>query len=100
MSNVVDHPAAALMAEVEAERAIEDTPEAQALQDAICDALRAYYVYLDRHGLFYNVETERGASALHIIYDGWSYQIIPKEGAIDRRYGDSPGAGSPWRHPT
>jgi hypothetical protein len=42
-----------LMAEVKTERAIADTPEAEALQEAIFDAVRAYYEYLDRHGLFY-----------------------------------------------
>lgn len=35
MSNVIDHPAAALMAEVKVERDIADAPEAQALQEAI-----------------------------------------------------------------
>ncbi len=90
MSAVVNHPAAALMAEVEAERAIADTPEAQALQNAIFDAVRAYYEYLDRHGLFYDAERELvRATALHVICDMCgTMDIMIKDGALDRRYGD------------
>jgi hypothetical protein len=89
MGTVVDHPAAALMAEVEAERAIADTPEAEALQDAIFHAVKAYYEYLDRHGLFYDADRQLlKASALHVICDMLgAMEIILKDGPIDRRYG-------------
>jgi hypothetical protein len=56
--NAIDHPAIALMTEVEAERAIVTTPEAEALQTAIFDAVRAYCEYLDRHGLFYDADRD------------------------------------------
>jgi hypothetical protein len=89
MSNVVYHPAASLMTGVKAEQEIAATPEADALQNAICDAVHAYYDYLDRHGLIW--DEERGlplAWALEVTYDRISYDIKLKGGAIDYRYGD------------
>ena len=82
MSDVVNHPAAALMAEVAEERTIADTPEAQDLMGAI------YWDYLERRGLIYDDKRDlMRASALHIIYDGWSgWEFILKDGPIDRRY--------------
>jgi hypothetical protein len=89
MSNVVKHPAAAIMTEVEAEHAVAETPEAQALQEAICKAISAYWDYLERRGLIYDDKRDlMRASALHITYDGWSgWEFVLKDGAIDRRYG-------------
>jgi hypothetical protein len=87
MSNVIHHPAQNLMAEVAEEQAIADTPEAHALQEAICKAVGDYYDYLDRHNLLYDVERElMRASALHVIHDCCSCEIILKDGPIDRRY--------------
>jgi hypothetical protein len=90
MGSVVDHPAKVLMAEVKVERDIADTPEAQALQEAIFTAVRAYYDYLDLNGLFYDAERELvRASALHVICDMCGdVDIMLKDGPIDRRYGD------------
>jgi hypothetical protein len=105
MSQVIDHPAAPLMAEVNAERAIADTPEAKALQDAIVEAVRAYYEYLDRHGLFYDDDRNLvRASGLHVICDlsGDDFEIILKDGPIDRCYGDGedPDPFGEGRNPT
>jgi hypothetical protein len=87
--NVVDHPAACLMAEVQAERTIRDTLEARSLQVEIHKALEAYWEYLDRHGLIYDDERDlMRASALHVIYNDAGSEIILKDGAIDRRYGN------------
>lgn len=88
MNDVVNHPAAALMAEVAEERAIADTPEAQDLVSAICKATSAYWDYLERSGLIYDDKRDlMRASALHIVYDGWSgWEFILKDGPIDRRY--------------
>jgi hypothetical protein len=101
---VVDHPAAALMTEVEAERAIADTPEAEALQEAICDAVRDYYEYLDRHGLFYDADRDQvKASGLYVICDMiGDMEIILKDGPIDRRYGQGkdPDPFGQGRNPT
>ena len=82
MNDVVNHPAAALMAEVAEERAIADTPEAQDLVSAICKATSAYWDYLERSGLIYDDKRDlMRASALHIIYDGWSgWEFILKDG--------------------
>jgi hypothetical protein len=87
--NVVNHPASELMNEVQAERAIAETQEANALQMEICKAVAAYYDYLDRQGLIYDGERDlMRASALHVIYDVLGCEIILKDGAIDRRYGN------------
>lgn len=90
MSNVVNHPACALMAEAEAERAIADTPEAEALQRAIFDAVRAYYKYLDRHGLFYDADRELvRASGLNVFCDMCgNVETVLKDGPLDRCYGN------------
>ena len=52
--------------------------------------MRAYSDYLDRHGLFYDVECELvRALALHVISDMCGdVDIILKDGAIDRCYGN------------
>ena len=90
MDNVINHPAAALMAEVKAENAIADAPEAQALQEAIFKAVSDYYNHLYRHGLFFDNERELvRASALHVVCDMCgNIEIELKDGAIDRRYGN------------
>ena len=87
MSSVVDHPAAALMREVEAERAIAETPEADALMDKVCRAISDYWNYLDRQGFIYDEKRNlMRASALHVIYDVLGCEFILKDGAIDHRY--------------
>jgi len=53
---VIPHP----LRDVTIERQIADSPEAQALQDAICKAIDAYVDYLDRHGLIYGPPPEDG----------------------------------------
>ena len=70
MGNIVDHPAAALMAEVKAEHAVAEAPEAQALQEAIFSAVRAYYDYLDRHGVRYELTANinQAISEADVIY--------------------------------
>ena len=104
MRTVVDHPAAALMTEVEAERAIVTTPEAEALQEAIFDAVRAYYEYLDRRGLFYDDDRDLAkASGLYVICDMiGTIDIFLKDGPGDRRYGQGkdPDPFGQGRNPT
>jgi hypothetical protein len=87
MGNVVDHPAAALMSEVEAERAIATTPEAKTLINRIYQSISDYWDYLDHHGLIYDDKRDlMRASALHVSYDGDECHVILKDGPIDRRY--------------
>jgi hypothetical protein len=104
MRTIVNHPAAALMTEVKTERAITGTAEAEALQEAIFDAVTAYYKYLDRHGLFYDADRELvRASELHLICDMCGdIEIILKDGPIDRRYGpgEDPDPFGEGRNPT
>ena len=104
MRNVVDHPAAALMTEVDAEWAIVTTPEAEALQQAICDAVGAYYEYLDRRGLFYDADRDLvKGSGLYVIGDMiGDIEIFLKDGPMDRRYGQGkdPDPFGPGRNPT
>lgn len=104
---IVEHPAAALMTEVEAEQRIVNTPEAYALKKAIFDAMLAYYKYLDANGLFFKDEAfspgqleefERGvfcnwpllrASAVVATCDAaGEMEIVLKDGPSDRRYGE------------
>src|SRR5215218_289391 len=88
MGEIVDHPAARLMTEVNAEREIASAPEAVVLQDAIFEAVFAYYKYLDSNGLFYDADRDLlRASGLHVIHNGMDCDIRLKDGAIDRRYG-------------
>ena len=101
--DVVDHPAKSLMGEVKAEREISSTPEARALQEAILQAVRAYWDYLERHGLHYDETRDLvRASALHVVCDFDSVDIFLKDGAIDRRYrgGDDPDPFYSGRNPT
>ena len=104
MKNVVDNPAEALMVEVDAEFAIVTTPEAEALQQAICDAVRAYYEYLDHRGLFYDVDRDLvKASALYVICDMiGDIEIFLKDGPAERRYrqGKDPDPFGSGRNPT
>jgi hypothetical protein len=104
MSNVIEHPAAALMTEVNAERVIADSPEAEALQNAIFAAVQAYCDYLDRHGLFYDFDRNLlRASGLHVTYDLiGTMEIVLKDGAIDRCYGngEDPDPFGGGRNPT
>jgi len=76
MRNFVNHRVAALMAR-QSENAVLDAPRAQALQEAIFNSVRFYYEYLDRHGLFFDVQNGRvRASALHVICDMCGTEII------------------------
>ena len=103
MGNVINHPAAALMPEVDAEKAITSTPEARALQEAICQAMRAYCAYLVRGGWVWDEEREIvQASDLHVICDlgGYYVEITLKDGLIDRRYGTGVNPNpDPWPAP-
>ncbi len=90
MSIIAHHPLSALMTEVKSESAIADTPEAQVLQQAIYEAVEAYYNYLDRSGLIYDHDRDLlRASGLHVIRNlCGGIEIVLKDGALDRRYGD------------
>jgi len=52
---------------------------------------------LDRHGLIYvDKGNLMGASALHAVYDGNSYEVVLKDGPTDRRFngGEDPTRGA------
>jgi hypothetical protein len=96
---VVPHPHRDLMAEAKHEREITDSPEAQALQDAIFTAVRAYSDFLDGHGLVWEFGVDPHdpdwprlkAQALVITVDyglANGIDIALKGGALDRVYGD------------
>jgi hypothetical protein len=101
-----------LMREAEYERSITESPEADVLTDAICSTMSAYIRFLDRHGLVWETEPRDNpdriprmrASALVVTADFGehygSYEIVLKNGAVDRVYGsghnpDPYGAGPP-----
>jgi hypothetical protein len=97
MGTVIDHPAATLMREVEAEQATTATPEAIALVARIYQSISEYWKYLDRNRLIYDEKLElMKASGLHITFDEMNCEIVLKDGPIDRRYngGEDP---DPWR---
>ncbi len=65
--------------------ALRELPEAQALQEAIFQAVRAYYHYLDRHRVLYDGKREQGrASELHVISDMCCTEIMLKDRMIER----------------
>jgi hypothetical protein len=103
MGSVVDHPAAALMREVEAEQAIVEMPEATALIEKVFQSVSDYWNYLERHGLIYDYNRNLlRASALHVICDALGCEIMLKDGPIDRRYngGDDPDLFTKGFNPT
>jgi hypothetical protein len=75
------------MTEVAAERAVANTPEAEALIAAIYKAMSDYWDYLDRHGLIYDDKRDlMKASALHVTYDICGCDVALRDGPIGRRY--------------
>jgi len=103
MGSVVEHSAAGLMREVEAERAIVETPEATALIEKVFQSVSDYWNYLERHGLIYDAERNLvRASALHVIHDLLGCEIMLKDGPIDRRYngGEDPDPFGTGLNPT
>jgi hypothetical protein len=87
-----------LVVRAEREREIVSSPEAQALQQAIYKAVRAYSDFLERHdGLIWGRDGDDGlptmmAQALVITADyGADYgsiDITLKDGALDQLYGE------------
>ncbi len=78
--------AEALKIEVEAERAIANTPEARALQRGIVKAVTAYCEYLSRNGLFYGEERNWMRALQVTCYEWGDIDILLKDGALDRCY--------------
>jgi hypothetical protein len=92
-NNVVAHPHHDLMAEAAHERAVANSPEGQALQKAIFDAVFAYSDFLDHSGVIWGDNYRLKAQALVITVDygadaGSSVDIHLKDGAVDRVYGN------------
>jgi hypothetical protein len=58
MSEVAAHPYREAMAEAKRELAIVNTPEAEAMLEAILTAVQRYTDYLDQSGLFYKDDPE------------------------------------------
>jgi hypothetical protein len=94
MSNVVAHPHRELMVEAKREREIVDTPKARALQEAIFEAVEAYWKYLNDHGLIMEEDSSSDhyrvkASALMVTVDlPGTIEIWIKNGAADRVFGN------------
>jgi hypothetical protein len=105
--SVASHPYRELMAEAQHEREVADSPEADALQNAICVAIEAYSDFLERHGLIWGDDSDwprLKAQALVITKDYGKgmggIEISLKDGAIDRVYAngrnpDPDGRGPP-----
>jgi|SRR6516164_942402 hypothetical protein len=85
-----------LMTEAKIERAVANSPEAEALQETIFNAVRAYADFLEKHGLICNYPPDPEpprlkATALVVTYNyAYDYGAIDvslKDGALDRVYG-------------
>jgi hypothetical protein len=91
--NITRHPNYDLMAEAKRELEVVDSPEGQALLDALTDAAIAYWNFLDRNALIDEVtadgELRIKASALVVTHtlDG-TISVTLKDGAQDRVYGN------------
>jgi hypothetical protein len=55
--NIVKHPHHDLLAKANREREVSESPEAEALLDALMDAARAYWDFLERNHLIYENDT-------------------------------------------
>lgn len=88
------------MEEAERERALADSPEGDALMDAICKAVDAYSDFLERHNLIWDwgdCDNPDGmprmkATALVVTKDYGEdmggIEFVLKDGSIDRVYGN------------
>jgi hypothetical protein len=96
---VIPHPHRDLMAEAKHEREVADSPEAQALQKAIWEAVNAYSEFLERHDVIWEFGADRDdpdwprlkAQALVITLDyglANGIEIRLKDGALERVYGN------------
>jgi hypothetical protein len=85
--------------EAQHEREVAGSPEAQALQNAICEAVNAYSDFLERRGVIWEFGVypddpdwpRLKAEALVITLDyglANGIEIILKDGALDRVYGN------------
>ena len=97
-SKIVAHPKRGLMIEANIEYELSHSPEAEALQEAIISAVRAYADFLENHGLIWEDGPDRElvsrlkATALVVTYD-WAddygtIDISLKDGALHRVRGD------------
>ena len=95
MSKIVEHPKRNLMLEAMIERELADRHEAEHLQEAIFNAVRAYATFLESHGLIWEDRPEpepvrMKAAALVVTLDfsdPFTIDISLKDGALDRVYG-------------
>jgi hypothetical protein len=96
---VVPHPKRGLMAEAMIERELSDSSEAEALQQGIFEAVRAYVDFLHDHNIIWEDGPDPDgvprlkARALVVTVDFGTdplgdFDITLKDGALDRVYGD------------
>ena len=94
--DVVPCPGFGLAIEAAHETKVASSPEAQALEDAICNAVRAYWDFLERHSMIWEERPDGfprlKAQALVVTLDygdrNNAVDITLKGGALDRVYGD------------
>ena len=91
--NIIKHPHQDLMAEAKREREVAESPESQALLNALMDAAGAYWDFLDRNDLISEFtadgEVPIKASALVVTVTlDRTIDVTLKDGACDRVYGN------------
>jgi hypothetical protein len=85
-----------LIIQAQKEQAIIHTPEADALQEAIYNALDAYFQYLDRNGLISSDDKPSKAKASGLVATRdlvGTYDVYLKDGPSHRLYGTGQ---DPW----
>jgi hypothetical protein len=95
--NTAEHPERGLIIEARIERALSNSPEAQALQEDIFKAVQAYVDFLHRHNRIWQDGSDPNdiprlkAQALVVTADFGdgcnAIDITLKDGALDRVYG-------------
>ena len=98
--NIIKYPHHDLMTEAKREREAAESPEGQALLNALMDAAGAYWDFLDRSDLIFEfnaddeVRVKASALVVTVTLDG-TIDVTLKDGACDRVYGNGQNP-DPW----
>jgi hypothetical protein len=92
--NIVNHPHHDLLAEANREREVAQSPEGQALLNALRDAAAAYWDFLDRNDIIFEDDADvdwpriKATALVVTVTLCGTIDFKLKDGAIDRVYGN------------
>ena len=86
--NIVKHPHHDLLAEANREREVAQSPEGQALLNALRDAAAAYWDFLFRNDLIYEDDRLKATALVVTVTLCGTIDFKLKDGALDRVYGN------------